>query len=88
MDRLDCTIVQNIDVIGFFYADNTNEICRDPRQVFVRERTIDPLAVFSILQYGAVVPPLSPWREIKRLLPGAMYQADLTCYDTILPQIE
>lgn len=71
-----------------FYAGNTNEICRDPRQVFVRERTIDPLAVFSILQYGAVVPPLSPWREIKRLLPGAMYQADLTCYNTILPQIE
>jgi asparagine synthase (glutamine-hydrolysing) len=31
-------------------------------------------AVFSILQFGAIIPPLSPWKGIHRFVPGYQYQ--------------
>lgn len=34
---------------------------------------VNESAVFSILQFGAIIPPLSPWEGIKRLLPGNKY---------------
>lgn len=33
-----------------------------------------PLALFSVLQFGAIVPPLSPWKGIRRLRPGYYHQ--------------
>jgi asparagine synthetase B (glutamine-hydrolysing) len=33
----------------------------------------DRAALFSLLQFGAVIPPLSPWEGISRLLPGYVY---------------
>lgn len=32
-----------------------------------------PAAIFSILQFGAIVPPLAPWQGVHRALPGFRY---------------
>jgi asparagine synthase (glutamine-hydrolysing) len=93
MKRLDVssgnkTIVQNVDAVGFFYSNETKKIYNDPRRVSIKGRTIDPLAVFSVLQYGGIIPPLSPWKEVKRLLPGAIYYNDLSFCNSMLPDIE
>ena len=34
---------------------------------------VDESAVFSVLQFGAIIPPLSPWQGIRRFLPGYRY---------------
>lgn len=34
----------------------------------------DGQAIFSLLQFGAVIPPLSPWTGVERLLPGYRYE--------------
>ena len=31
-------------------------------------------AICSVLQFGSIIPPLSPWKGIKRLIPGYEYQ--------------
>ncbi|MGF6232004.1 asparagine synthase (glutamine-hydrolyzing) [Inquilinus ginsengisoli] len=31
---------------------------------------LDEVAIYSYLQFGAVVPPLSPWKSIRRFVPG------------------
>jgi asparagine synthase (glutamine-hydrolysing) len=36
----------------------------------------DKDAIFSLLQFGAVVPPLSPWEGVARLLPGYRCEDD------------
>jgi len=35
---------------------------------------IDFRSVQSVLQFGAIVPPLSPWVDVARFLPGSTYQ--------------
>ncbi len=37
-------------------------------------RTVDASAVFSVLKFGAIVPPLSPWEGVARFVPGYRYQ--------------
>ena len=34
---------------------------------------VDESAVFSVLQFGAIIPPLSPWQGIRRFVPGYRY---------------
>jgi len=37
--------------------------------------TICEDAILSVLQYGAIIPPLSPWEGIYRRLPGLEFEA-------------
>jgi asparagine synthetase B (glutamine-hydrolysing) len=36
-------------------------------------RTLNEKAIYSLLQFGAIIPPLAAWNEIARLLPGFLY---------------
>ena len=35
--------------------------------------TLDERGILSLLEYGAIVPPLSPWRQVIRLMPGRRF---------------
>jgi asparagine synthetase B (glutamine-hydrolysing) len=45
-------------------------ISDDLRELYDEACQIDETAVYSLLQFGAVVPPLSPWKQIRRIVPG------------------
>lgn len=42
----------------------------DLRQLVSPTDTLDERAIYSLLQFGAVIPPLSPWKPIRRAVPG------------------
>ncbi len=42
----------------------------DPRLLHARGMSLDPQAVLCLFEFGALVPPLSLWREVRRLPPG------------------
>jgi asparagine synthetase B (glutamine-hydrolysing) len=45
-------------------------ISDDLRELYDEAYQMDETAVYSLLQFGAVVPPLSPWKQIRRIVPG------------------
>lgn len=45
----------------------------DPRLLFHPQMQFDQRGLYSLLQFGALIPPLTPWREIGRLIPGNVY---------------
>lgn len=55
------------------YHDESGRFADTPKQLFSVSSQPDPAAVFSTLQYGAVIPPLAPWTGIRRVLPGYQY---------------
>lgn len=61
------------DTRGRFF-DDSDRIVSKPRYLANENSQIDDDAVFSALQFGAIIPPLSPWKGIHRLLPGFRYQ--------------
>jgi asparagine synthase (glutamine-hydrolysing) len=68
------------DIFEVFPTDPTsyfhNELGQNalkPGDLVGPKRCLDPAAVFSVLQFGAVVPPLSPWRGVSRYIPGYRY---------------
>lgn len=64
-------------VNGLFY-DESGRISPDPGELLDSEPVIDEAGVFSVLQFGAVIPPLSPWKGVRRLLPGYRYEGTRT----------
>ena len=70
-------------------ADSSSlRISDDPRALRTNSCAIDERSLFSILQFGAIVPPLSLWRGIQRLAPGAshtLHVDDLTWSSSGLP---
>jgi asparagine synthase (glutamine-hydrolysing) len=61
------------DVRGRFF-DERGSTASWPSRLADATSQIDPLAVCSVLQFGAIVPPLSPWQGIRRFLPGYHYR--------------
>jgi asparagine synthetase B (glutamine-hydrolysing) len=53
-------------------------IASDPRRLRLPSTRINDAAVLSVLQFGAIVPPMSLWRGVHRLTPGcrAVVQVD------------
>ncbi len=49
------------------------EIGTDLRRLYRGNDTLDSAGIVSILTYGALIPPLSPFREIRTLVPGFRY---------------
>lgn len=45
-------------------------ISDDLRTLYAAGDSLDEAAIYSYLQFGAVVPPLSPWKSIRRFVPG------------------
>ncbi len=48
-------------------------ICSDPRRLRLPGMMIDDRSLYSILQFGAIVPPMSLWQGIARFTPGCRY---------------
>lgn len=59
---------------GYFFDDDGN-ISKRPNSLVKQNKSFHPdeQAIFSVLQFGAIIPPLSPWQEVKRLVPGYQY---------------
>ena len=49
------------------------ELATDPRLLYSPGMQIDQRALYSLLQFHALIPPLTPWCEITRLIPGKFY---------------
>jgi asparagine synthetase B (glutamine-hydrolysing) len=56
----------------FYYRTNGDsiDVTDDLRKLVRSTDTLDEGAIYSILQFGAVLPPLSPWKQIRRIVPG------------------
>jgi asparagine synthase (glutamine-hydrolysing) len=43
-----------------------------------RVTDLDPIGIYSLLQFGTIVPPFSPWQNVRRIVPGFEYELDLS----------
>jgi asparagine synthetase B (glutamine-hydrolysing) len=50
------------------------ELTTDPRLFCRPGMQIDKRALYSLFQFGALIPPLTPWCQITRLVPGNVYE--------------
>jgi asparagine synthetase B (glutamine-hydrolysing) len=60
------------DTHGFFF-DDSGHLANQPNTLVIENSEIDEAAVFSVLQFGAIIPPFSPWQGVHRFLPGYQY---------------
>lgn len=49
------------------------EVCNDPRRLALPNDEADSSSLVSLLQFGAIVPPLSTWSSIHRFTPGRRF---------------
>jgi asparagine synthetase B (glutamine-hydrolysing) len=61
------------DPIALFY-DGDGRIAEDATSLAGARPCVDGLAAFSVLQVGTIVPPLSPWQGVQRIMPGFHYE--------------
>ena len=55
------------------------ELASDLKFLFSSHMEIDQRAIYSLLQFGVLIPPLTPWRQVTRLIPGNVYE--VSCPD-------
>jgi asparagine synthetase B (glutamine-hydrolysing) len=67
------------------YAVLSDELSRASH---VPTDTIDERAVYSVLQYGAIIPPLAPWKQISRVVPGWEHEAHGSPQPRRLPHVQ
>ncbi|MBN1186667.1 MAG: asparagine synthase [Bacteroidales bacterium] len=60
------------------FVDNFGRMASNPGSLADMNSQINDEAVFSLLQFGAIIPPLTPWKGIHRLLPGYKYHGTET----------
>ena len=58
------------DQLHFRIEDGALRTSDDLRTLYAHGDELDETAIYSYLQFGAVVPPLSPWKGIRRFIPG------------------
>lgn len=56
------------------FFDDSGHTAHKPNALADSKSQPDESAVFSVLQFGAIIPPLSPWRGIRRFMPGYQYR--------------
>jgi len=67
------------DTQGLYFNDS-NRTGSTPISLVDTNSQIDDQAVFSIFQFGAIIPPLSPWKGIHRFVPGYKYHGtEMVC---------
>jgi asparagine synthetase B (glutamine-hydrolysing) len=55
----------------YYRADERSlRVSDDLRTLQRPDDQLDETAIYSYLQFGAVIPPLSPWKSIRRFVPG------------------
>jgi hypothetical protein len=60
----------DVDHLYYRRQEGCLVISNDPRSLCEGDANIDSRGVYSLLQFGAAVPPLTLWKEIGRFLPG------------------
>ena len=70
--KLDEYEIPPCDTRGHFF-DDSDRMVSTPCSLANENSQIDDEAVFSVLQFGAIIPPLSPWKGVHRLVPGFRY---------------
>ena len=65
--------VTHCDTHGYFF-NTSGKRANKPNRLVCSKPEPDESAVFSVLQFGAIIPPLSPWKGVKRYIPGYCYQ--------------
>ncbi len=68
--KLDEYEIPPCDTRGHFF-DDSDRMVSTPCSLANENSQIDDEAVFSVLQFGAIIPPLSPWQGVHRLVPGS-----------------
>jgi asparagine synthase (glutamine-hydrolysing) len=58
------------DQVYYRVDGDTLHVTDDLRLLVRPGDTIDERAIYSLLQFGAAIPPLSPWKSISRAVPG------------------
>ena len=56
------------------FFDDVGHVAREPRALSGPRHQPDPVAMFSVVQFGSILPPLSPWRGVSRFMPGYRYR--------------
>src|SRR5688572_20257197 len=66
-------------VTQLFYGGNPDgfQISTNPALLRGATSGLDERALYSLLQFGAVVPPLSLWRDVRRFTPGHQFTLSL-----------
>ncbi len=67
------TEMQPADTVGRFFNAEGQTADR-PADLADAQSPPDQAAIYSVLQFGAIVPPLTPWEGIERFVPGYRYQ--------------
>ncbi len=62
------------------FSDRAGRISHDATSLAGDDPIPEDAAVFSVLQFGAIVPPLSPWQDVSRLMPGYHYEGPDASY--------
>lgn len=73
MNMKDLYEVPPCDTHSYFF-DSLGHTAHKPNTLADSKSQPDESAVFSVLQFGAIIPPLSPWRGIRRFMPGYQYR--------------
>lgn len=58
------------DQLYYRFDGDTIHVTDDLRRLVRPDDVIDERAIHSLLQFGAAIPPLSPWQAISRAVPG------------------
>ncbi len=68
---------------SLFYkiSDNVLEISNDLRMLYTGKEVLDSAGINSLLIFGAVVPPLSPFKNIKSFIPGFKYEINPNTFE-------
>ncbi len=61
------------DTVGRF-LNAEGQIADRPADLADAQSRPDQAAIYSVLQFGAIIPPLTPWEGIERFMPGYRYQ--------------
>lgn len=59
-----------VDQLYYRVCNDSIDCTDDLRQLVTPADTLDERAIYSLLQFGAPIPPLSPWKSISRAVPG------------------
>jgi len=65
--------IQPTDTASRFF-NSEGQTADRPADLADAQSRPDQAAIYSVLQFGAMVPPLTPWEGIMRFLPGYRYQ--------------
>ena len=68
------------------FFDNSGRMASTPNELADPDSEINDEAVFSVLQFGAIVPPLSPWKNVHRLASGYRYRGTEIVRPVRLPE--